>query len=119
MLITIPISVGELLDKITILMLKYEHSKNKDVGEELEKLSAIAKEMNVLNDDFIKVLYSVNSILWGVEDSLREMEKENDFSEEFVDLARSVYKTNDLRSKIKKEINEFFGSEITEYKSYK
>lgn len=119
MLITIPVSVGELLDKITILMLKYEHSKNSDVGKELEKLSGIAKEMNVLKDEFIKVLYAVNSILWGVEDSLREMEKEQDFSEEFVDLARSVYKTNDLRASIKREINNFFGSEITEFKSYK
>ena len=119
MLLTIPVSIGELLDKITILMLKYEHSKNIEVGKELKKLSDVAKEYNVLEDNFIKVLYSVNSILWGVEDSLREMEKQDDFSEEFIDLARSVYKTNDLRAKIKKEINEFFGSEITEYKSYK
>lgn len=119
MLITIPVSVGELLDKITILMLKYEHSKNNEVGKELEKLTTIAKEFNVLKDDYIKVLYSVNSILWGVEDSLRELEKENDFSEEFIDLARSVYKTNDLRASIKREINEFYNSEITEFKSYK
>lgn len=119
MLITIPVSVGELLDKITILMLKYNYSKNVDVGKELEKLSNVAKEMNVLQDEFIKVLYAVNSILWGIEDALREMEKEQDFSEEFIDLARSVYKTNDLRSKIKKEINEHYNSEIAEFKFYK
>ena len=119
MLLTIPVSVGELLDKITILMLKYEHSKNTEVGKELDKLSTIAKEFNVLNDEFVQVLYYVNLILWNIEDTLRELEKENEFSEEFIDLARSVYKTNDLRSKIKKEINEFYGSEITEYKSYK
>jgi hypothetical protein len=119
MLITIPVSVGELLDKITILMIKYEHSKNIEVGKELNKLSGIAKEFKVLNDEFIQVLYHTNLILWNIEDTLRELEKENEFSEEFVDLARSVYKTNDLRSKIKKEINEFYGSEITEYKSYK
>lgn len=119
MLVTIPVSVGELLDKITILMLKYEHSKNKDVGNELEKLATIAKQLNVCEDSFIKVLYAINSILWAVEDSLRELEKENDFSEEFINLARSVYKTNDLRAKVKKEINEYFGSEITEFKSYK
>jgi hypothetical protein len=119
MLITIPASVGELLDRITILMLKYEHSKNIEVGKELNKLSAIAKEFNVLNNEFVQVLYCVNLILWDIEDALRELEKENEFSEEFIDLARSVYKTNDLRSKIKKEINVFYGSEITEYKSYK
>jgi hypothetical protein len=119
MLITIPVSVGELIDKITILMLKYEHSKNTDVGKELDKLSTIAKEFNVLNDEFVKVLYKVNLILWNIEDTIRELEKENNFSEEFIDLARSVYKTNDLRAKIKKEINEFYGSEITEFKSYK
>jgi hypothetical protein len=119
MLITIPVSVGELLDKITILMLKYEHSKNIEVGKELDKLSIIAKEFNVLNDEFVQVLYYVNLILWNIEDALRELEKENEFSEEFIDLARSVYKTNDMRSKIKKEINKFYGSEITEYKFYK
>jgi len=102
MLLTIPVSVGELLDKITILMLKYENSKNAEVGKELDKLSKIAEDNKVLNKTFIRVLYRVNSILWSVEDALREMEKENNFSNEFIDLARSVYKTNDLRSNIKK-----------------
>lgn len=119
MIVSIPVSIGELLDKITILMLKYQNTKNTDVGKELEKLSEIAKVHNVLESNFIRVLYAVNSMLWDIEDALREMEKENDFSEKFVDLARGVYKANDLRSKVKKEINEFFHSEITEFKAYK
>ena len=118
MLIMIPVSVGELLDKITILMLKYEHSKNDKVKDELDRLTSIAKGHKVLDDNLIKTLYSVNSTLWNVEESLRLMEKEDNFSEEFIELARSVYKANDKRANIKKEVNRLFCSEIIEFKFY-
>lgn len=108
MLIEIPVTVGELLDKITILMLNYEQTRELETGKQLESLSLLAREMNVLNDDFVKVLYAVNSLIFGIDDSLRGFEQENDFSEEFIDMARSIHKASDLKAKIKTEINEFF-----------
>ena len=126
MIVKIPVSVGELVDKITILEIK--NKKIKDI----KKLSNIKLELKLLNEFFGKKklntklinklknhLYNVNLKLWNVEDKLRDHEYKNKFNQNFVKLARKVYFLNDKRSKIKKEINESVGSKIIEEKSYK
>ena len=121
------ISVGELFDKITILEIKKSKIKDKD------KLNDVEKELNSLNDalkknelndidDKLKLLLqdlkNINNDLWEIEDAKRLAEKNNNFDELFIQLARSVYKKNDLRAKIKLEINNYLGSNIKEVKSY-
>jgi|TARA_B100000780_G_scaffold277781_1_gene249314 hypothetical protein len=119
------ISVGELIDKITILEIKKEKITDS------EKLKDIKKELLSLNNTFeksipdyskvkslIEKLKIVNLKLWDIENGKRLAEKNNDFGEKFIELARSVYKTNDERSKIKLEINNILGSNIKEIKSY-
>ena len=126
MIVKIPVSVGELVDKITILEIK--NKKIKDI----KKLSNIKLELKLLNELFRKkklntklikklknYLYNVNLKLWNVEDKLRDHEYKNKFNQNFVKLARKVYFLNDKRSKIKKDINESVGSKIIEEKSYK
>ena len=123
----IEVSNGELLDKISILELKMLKIKDK------EKLDNILTEFNSLNplcvvlfEQFgseLQKLYlqlaKVNSKLWDIEDWIRDCESENRFDKEFIELARSVYITNDKRSKLKKEINILTESILTEEKSYK
>ena len=123
----IEVSNGELLDKISILELKMLKIKDK------EKLDNILTEFNSLNplcvvlfEQFgskLQKLYlqlaKVNSKLWDIEDWIRDCERENRFDKEFIELARSVYITNDERSKLKKEINILTESILTEEKSYK
>ena len=119
------ISAGELVDKITILEIK----KNKIF--EKEKLSEIQKELLSLNETFKKSipeekiiklqkekLKEINEKLWNVEEGKRNCEKKKDFGEEFIKLARNVYKFNDERAKVKSEINRILGSNIKEVKSY-
>ncbi|MBD1149953.1 hypothetical protein IDH12_00980 [Pelagibacterales bacterium SAG-MED29] len=119
------ISAGELIDKITILEIKKEKIKNKD------KLIEIEKELLSLNDTMKKFipnnseiskfkdsLKDINLKLWDIEDGKRSAEKNNNFGEEFVELARKVYKFNDERAKIKLAINSTLGSNIKEVKSY-
>jgi hypothetical protein len=119
------ISAGELIDKITILEIK-----KKKINDS-EKIKDIEKELLSLNDSFTKLIPESNKIkslmeklkainlkLWDIENGKRLAEKNNDFSENFIKLARSVYKNNDERSKIKLEINNFLGSNITEVKSH-
>ena len=119
------ISAGELVDKITILEIK----KNKI--SEKEKLSEIQKELLSLNETFKKSipeekiiklqkekLKEINEKLWNVEEGKRNCEKKKDFGEEFIKLARNVYKFNDERAKVKSEINRILGSNIKEVKSY-
>ena len=121
------ISVGELFDKITILEIKKSKIKDKD------KLNNIEKELNSLNDtlkknglidkdnklkNLIEDLKNINNELWVIEDSKRLAEKNKNFDEKFIQLARDVYKKNDLRAKIKFEINNYLGSNIKEVKSY-
>ena len=126
MIVKIPVSVGELVDKITILEIK--NKKIKDI----KKLSNIKLELKLLNKFFKKkklntklikrlknYLFNVNLKLWNVEDKLRDHEYKNKFNQNFVKLARKVYFLNDKRSKIKKDINESVGSKIIEEKSYK
>ncbi len=119
------ISAGELIDKITILEIKKMKISNKD------KLVEVEKELNSLNETmkkfipdiseilkFKKNLKDINLKLWDIENSKRLAEKNNNFGEEFISLARNVYKSNDLRAKIKLEINNALGSNIKEVKSH-
>ena len=119
------ISAGELFDKITILEIKKTKISNK------EKLNDIEKELLSLNETvkkyipnqssiskYINELKNINLKLWDIEDGKRAAEKNNDFGEKFIELARNVYKFNDERAKIKLAINNSLGSNIKEVKSY-
>ena len=118
-----PVSLGELIDKITILHIKSKEVKKdqlKNVNEELSKLEVILANINLsINEDLIKELEEVNSKLWLIEDEIREKERARDFGDEFIDLARSVYKQNDKRAAIKRKINISYGSELIEEKNYR
>ena len=125
MQVTVPISVGELLDKITILEIKAERiadpEKRRNIDRELSELSARRDalglgrpELRPLIDD----LAEVNRRLWEVEDDLRRLEAKQDFGPDFIRLARSVYRENDLRAEIKRELNRLTGSHLVEEKSY-
>jgi translation initiation factor RLI1 len=119
MKITIPISVGELLDKISILSIKSQHTDNYYVTKELQNLIKIAKENKVYDAPYVSQLLQVNRKLWKIEDDLRVLEKLQDFDATFIQLARSVYITNDQRASIKKEINEKYKSSYQEIKVHK
>ena len=123
--ILIPGSPGELIDKITILEIKFEKildvSKRMNVGRELEALS-ISLEQNIIISTELAALKlnlkKVNEVLWDIEDDIRSCERKTDFGPIFVKLARSVYFQNDRRAALKKEINVLLGSDIIEEKSY-
>ena len=119
MKITIPISVGELLDKISILQIKSQYTDNIYVTKELESLIEIAKKFKVFDFKYFDQLLKVNQKLWKIEDELRVHEKSQNFGDTFINLARSVYLTNDKRSLIKKEINEKYNSSYREVKIHK
>ena len=124
MIINTPVSLGELVDKISIL-----HIKNINIKDD-EKLKMIREELKLLNttlnnhinrDDikvYLESLIEINSKLWVIEDDIRDCERNKNFDQKFVDLARSVYFTNDKRSEVKLDINKRFGSKIIEVKSY-
>ena len=121
----VPISWGELFDKITILQIKLENltSKNalENVEQELKKLQSILTQNGPKTMETIRLggeLRQINQQLWGIEDKIRDKERANSFDDEFIQLARSVYITNDERSRIKRKINELLGSELVEEKSY-
>lgn len=121
-----PIAIGELIDKITILEIKSERIADPT------KLRNVQNELRILNDvkarasldvpemkPFADELKSLNGQLWEIEDAIRELEAAKDFGPRFIELARSVYLTNDQRARVKQQINKAFGSEIVEEKSYK
>ena len=124
MLIDTPISLGELVDKISILIIKQKNINDK------EKLSHVNKELDFLENTLIKYiknedikkyldkLISINSDLWKNEDDIRDCERKKIFDQKFIELARNVYFTNDERSRVKSDINKNFGSELVEVKSY-
>lgn len=119
------ISVGEFFDKITILEIKKkkinDKEKLKNVNYELSELRNIEKTFNLEKfelNELIKNLYNVNLELWTIEDEIRILEKSKSFDNEFINLARSVYIKNDLRAKLKKEINIKSKSNLIEEKSY-
>ena len=119
----IEVSNGEIIDKFTILKIKVERVVNPEkivnIKKELDILSPIASKIIDLQHPLVNDLKAVNSDLWVIEDEIRNLEKEADFGSKFIDLARQVYKKNDLRARIKKEINIITGSDLTEEKSYK
>ena len=125
MIINTPISLGELIDKISILEIKRKKIKNKEkiffINKELFLLQGILKKKFYKNKEIIRYLeklIKINSKLWRIEDNLRNCENNSKFDKKFIKLARSVYFTNDQRAKIKLEINKKFGSKIIEVKSY-
>jgi len=124
MIIMAPISVGELIDKITILTIKIarisDPLKLENITKELVQLRAIADELTVPLElsVYYKQLLMVNQDLWDIEDSKRKHEKEQRFDDEFIQLARQVYLKNDYRAELKKKINLLMGSIIIEEKSY-
>jgi len=125
MKVFIQTSVGELVDKITILELKAGHLRDakglENVKKELGLLESKLKELGIQNVRFEELrrgLSAVNSQLWVIEDQIRDQERQGLFGDEFIELARSVYRKNDDRARIKREINELLGSELIEEKSY-
>ena len=121
----IPISWGELFDKITILQIKIENLQEKNalmnVKTEHDQLYTIYVSNFVENEiarNLFNDLKKINQKLWDIEDKIRDKEKSKKFDKEFIELARNVYFTNDERSRIKRNINETFGSKIIEEKSY-
>lgn len=125
MLLKTPVSVGEVFDKITILEIKRECIKSQaklvHVNNELERLISLIKG-NIENNDtlnkLVDELKTINKKLWNIEDEIRICEKNSNFGNEFVQLARDVYFTNDRRAAIKFKINDLMGSTLVEVKSY-
>ena len=124
MIIKTPVSLGELMDKISILKIKKKNIHNKDklinINEELllleETLLKSVKDKKA--DKYMNELIKINLELWKIEDDIRDCERNKQFDQKFIDLARAVYFTNDQRSQIKLDINNYFGSKIVEVKSY-
>lgn len=123
-MIEVPVSWGELVDKITILQIKSDRMSDE------AKLANVRKELALLKDRLganagnaevsrlTQALYDVNAALWDIEDKIRDCENAGDFGEKFVRLARSVYITNDKRAELKREVNLALGSGLVEEKSY-
>mgnify|MGYP001815331591 FL=1 len=123
--IKVPVSPGEVLDKITILEIKSERM------DDAEKVANVRVELKLLqetwaaaitDDDVIRDLHGqlkeINEALWEIEDDIRDKERVKEFDERFIELARAVYFTNDRRSDVKKKLNLHLGSQIVEEKSY-
>ncbi len=124
MIINTPISLGELIDKISILLIKERKITDvKKIDLIHEELTLLKKTLNEVTkdsaiNDYLNQLIDINSALWKIEDEIRDCEKNKKFDQKFIELARSVYITNDKRAEIKLEINNKFGSKIVEVKSY-
>ena len=123
--ISAPIAIGELIDKITILEIKAERiadaAKLRNVNAELTILKEIRFAAGLDTPDMkplAEQLKTINAELWDIEDDIRKLEASQDFGDRFIALARSVYLTNDRRSRVKQAINVKFGSDIVEEKSY-
>ncbi|MDZ4731277.1 MAG: DUF6165 family protein [Xanthomonadales bacterium] len=123
--ILVPVSPGEVLDKITILEIKSERIQDE------EKLANVRRELALLKDTWAQSVHAdkiirqlhdelkeINEALWDIEDAIRDEERSKKFEERFIELARNVYFTNDRRSRVKKELNLHLGAEIVEEKSY-
>lgn len=121
--IDIPVSVGELVDKITILEIKLERIEGKgqiNVARELTWLVERLTQSGLLIDtELRRQLAEVNRRLWTIEDDIRERERQQDFGPDFIALARAVYRTNDQRAAIKRRLNERHASALIEEKSYR
>jgi hypothetical protein len=119
----IEVSIGEVVDKYTILTIKkifiHDSEKLVNIEKEWEIIKSALAETETLTDPFTQELYDINKKLWKVEDDLRECEQKGYFGVKFVELAREVYQLNDVRAIIKKQIHTKYGSELVEEKSYK
>ena len=123
--ILVPVSWGELLDKITILDIKLRRiddpAKLANVRNEREALGGVVAAAGALPETagaVIDGLCAVNEALWDIEDEIRDCERRKDFGPRFLELARSVYHSNDRRAALKRELNQLLGSELVEEKSY-
>jgi hypothetical protein len=118
----IEVSIGEIVDKLTILALKKKYIDDQLKLENIQKeysylLDIVFNNLKISLTDYDKLLH-INQLLWGIEDDIRVKEKNAEFDGQFIELARLVYTTNDKRAYIKKQINEKYGSEFREEKSY-
>ena len=123
--IEVPISVGELVDKVTILEIKSEKiedaGKRTNIRRELDALTAVLEPLVAATPGIAPLkaeLRTINETLWRIEDDIRDCERQRDFGPRFIELARSVYQTNDQRAATKRKIDELMGSDIVEEKSY-
>ena len=123
--IEVPISVGELVDKVTILEIKSEKipdaGKRANIRRELDALTSVLAPLLTATPALAQLkteLRAINETLWRIEDDIRDCERRRDFGTSFVELARSVYQTNDRRAATKRKIDELTGSELVEEKSY-
>ena len=121
-MLKIPVSIGELADKITILTIKLKFLKGHrkaNVKNEFDLLNEELRQSSItIEDHLMTELQMINQKLWNVEDEIRIKELNNDFNKDFITLARSIYKLNDKRSEIKKKINKKYNSIIFEEKIY-
>lgn len=118
MIIEIPVSIGEIVDKISILEIKQQKIKDEAKLRNVSlELTLLKEKISHLNIDYNSLKYT-NSQLWDIEDRIRQKEKNQQFDSEFIDIARSVYQLNDRRAELKKQINLEFNSELQEEKSY-
>jgi hypothetical protein len=118
----IEVSIGEIIDKLSILQIKTSFIKDDEklnnVKKEYDYLyNIVFNEMKIKQSDFSNMV-DINQVLWKIEDDIRDKERDKVFDTEFIELARSVYTTNDKRAEIKKEINITYGSLFVEEKSY-
>jgi len=121
--IVVPVSIGELIDKITILRIKSKHihdaTKLQNIAAELKALECVCQEHHLdLDHALVSELQEINQALWVIEDDIRDRERAKDFGPRFVELARAVYVTNDERFRVKALVNRHFGSTLHEEKSY-
>ncbi len=118
----IEVSIGEIVDKLSILQIKLENITDKDklvnIKKEFDYLyNIVFKDLKMQLDDYQRLL-NINKQLWDIEDDIRDEERAKRFEDKFIELARAVYVTNDERSRIKKDINIKYGSDFVEEKSY-
>ena len=123
--VEVPISVGELVDKVTILEIKSEKiedaAKRTNIRRELDALTGVLKPLVAATPGIAPLkaeLRTINETLWQIEDDIRDCERKRDFGAAFVELARAVYQTNDRRAATKRKIDDLTGSELVEEKSY-
>jgi hypothetical protein len=118
----IEVSIGEIVDKLSILRIKKNNISDEEklvnINKEYDYLYyKVFQELKIESSDFYEMIM-VNEILWNVEDSIRNKERNKEFDQDFIEMARSVYITNDRRAEIKKEINKKYNSDFVEEKSY-
>lgn len=118
----IEVSNGEIADKLTIIEIKLKHiqeeAKRKNLQNEYDVLDKAVKKIIDKNHEYYQELLKINQELWDIEDTIRDLERDKNFGEKFIETARAVYFTNDRRSEVKRQINELTGSNLVEEKSY-